>query len=425
MEHRSQSFQAAYGSFLVIPLKYDPDTLDRARLERAAPCVPMTTMDLNENIKAMLDPASGSSVGTCYAVSRSFLTAALEPKPGADGPCCFRVTDCGQSFDFSVNDSFLYVFHTRVAFLCLSLSFSCIEALETICNPGWAHNPAVFEWLDAQQNAHTFSMENWLSAFLAPLGIRKFFDGDASYLLDAYAYILAVVPQWFQELDPMRRITFNLHKMMSPDTLMEDASEEDIRYVFAAKNLDRQAYRWGCCVASQTISYVVARADMDLAAEQRVQAEDGLPMVVLSLYEKYTCLRFTELITHLKKDQIKELKELMLNFQAFGTVTPASISRWHNVKRIYANLLEVNDIPAAVGDISSKLNILASHQQEIEHARSETVINIITLFGIVSILASVLSIVQILSDGDMLIWASTILTTIMLALVTALAVYRR
>ena len=151
-------------------------------------------------------------------------------------------------------------------------------------------------------------MENWLSAFLAPLGIRKFFDGDASYLLDAYAYILAVVPQWFQELDPMLRITFNLHKMMSPDTPMEDASEEDIRYVFAAKNLDRQAYRWGCCVASQTISYVVARADMDLAAEQRVQAEDGLPMVVLSLYEKYTCLRFTELITHLKKDQIKELK---------------------------------------------------------------------------------------------------------------------
>ena len=63
--------------------------------------------------------------------------------------------------------------------------------------------------------------------------------------------------------------------------------------------------RWGCCVASQTISYVVAQADMDLAAEQRVQAEDGLPMVILSLYEKYTCLRFTELITHLKKIRSK------------------------------------------------------------------------------------------------------------------------
>ncbi len=60
-----------------------------------------------------------------------------------------------------------------------------------------------------------------------------------------------------------------------------------------------------------------------------------------------------------------------------------------------------------------------------EHARSETIINLITIFGIVSILASVLSIVQILADGDLLIWVSTILTTIMLALVTALAIIRR
>ena len=60
-----------------------------------------------------------------------------------------------------------------------------------------------------------------------------------------------------------------------------------------------------------------------------------------------------------------------------------------------------------------------------EHARSETIINLITIFGIVSILASFLSIVQILADGDLLIWVSTILTTIMLALVTALAIIRR
>ena len=112
----------------------------------------------------------------------------------------------------------------------------------------------------------------------------------------------------------------------------------------------------------------------------------------------------------------------MLKFQAFGTVTPANLSRWHNVKQIYAYLLEVNDIPAAIQDISSKLTMLTEHQQELERARSETVINIITIFGIVSILASVLSIVQILSGGDMLIWASTILTTVAMTLVTIVAV---
>ena len=104
---------------------------------------------------------------------------------------------------------------------------------------------------------------------------------------------------------------------------------------------------------------------------------------------------------------------------------PANLSRWHNVKQIFANLLEVNDVESAVADVSAKLDILAAHQQELERVRGETVINLITLFGIVSILASVLSIVQILADGDLLIWVSTILTTVMLALVTVLAILRR
>ena len=142
-----------------------------------------------------------------------------------------------------------------------------------------------------------------------------------------------------------RRLPFNLHKMMPIDAPIEDMSEEDIRYVYAVKHQTFNTYRWGCCVASQTISYVVADEAMDFATERDTQADDGLPVVLLSLYEKYTCLRFTELITHLDKGQIKHLKNLMLKFQAFGTVAPANLSRWHNVKQIYAHLLEVNDIP--------------------------------------------------------------------------------
>ncbi len=416
-----QKSEAAYGCFLIIPLKYDPDSFDRTRLEQIGSCVPITTMDLNENIKAMLAPSGEATAGRGYAISSQVLVAPLGPQAGQ----AFRVSDESGTFAFELSDSWLYVFHTRVAFLCLNLSFARMEALKAICNPGWAHNPATFSWLDQAGEPHSFSMEQWLSDFLTPLGLHKFFDGDSSYLLDAYAYIFAVVSRWFDELEPMRRIVFNLHKMMPLDAPMEDTAEEDIRYVYAAKNQDMNAYRWGCCVTSQTISYVVADEAMDFAAQREAQAADGLPVVLLSLYEKYTCLRFTELITRMKKAQIRELKDLMLNFQAFGTVTPANLSRWHNVKQIYANLLEVNDIPAAIQDISVKLNILTAHQEAIERARSETVINLITLFGIVSILASVLSIVQILAEGNLLIWVSTILTTIMLALVTALAILRR
>ena len=412
---------AAYGCFLLVPLKFDPESLNLERLEQAGSPVPMTTMDLNENVKAMLDPSSTEAAGRGYAIPLPALAASLGPQAGG----AFQVSDGTGTFSFALGDSWVYLFRTRVAFLCLNLSFPRVEALKAICNPGWAHNAARFSWLDPAGESHPFSMEEWLSAFLEPLGLRKFFDGGSSYLLDAYAYIFAVVPQWFDRLEQMRSIVFNLHKMMPLETPMEDGAEEDIRYVYAAKNQDQNAYRWGCCITSQTISYVVADGQMDFAAQRDAQAADGLPVVLLSLYEKYTCLRFTQLITRMKKEQVKELKELMLNFQAFGTVAPANLSRWHNVKQIYANLLEVNDIPAAVQDVSAKLNILTARQEAIEHARSETVINLITLFGIVSILASVLSIVQILADGDLLIWVSTILTTVMLALVTVLAILRR
>lgn len=414
----------AYGCFLILPLKYDPETFSAEALERVGGRIPVTTMDLNENVKAMLDGDGDASVGSGYAVRLDALTAPLGAQPDGDSQA-FEVSFEGSTFGFLLSSSWIYVFHTRVAFLCLNLSFSEMGALSSICNPGWAYNPASFFWLDPAGGRHQFSVEDWLSDFLSPFGLRKFFDGRSSYLLDSYAYIFAVVPEWFDELEHMQKITFNLHKMMPIDAPMEDAAEEDIRYVYAAKNLQHKAYRWGCCVTSQTISYVTANPDMDFETERKTQSEDGLPVVLLSLYEKYTCLRFTQLITHLEKSQIKSLKDLMLNFQAFGTVAPANLSRWHNVKQIYANLLEVNDIPAAIQDISAKLVILTTHQEEIDSARRETVINIITLFGIVSILASVLSIVQILSDGNVVIWASTILTTVMLALVTAIAILRR
>ena len=424
MDDQMKNGAAAYGCFLIIPLKYERDSFKQIQLEKIGRSEPVTTMDLNENIKAMLSPGDETAAGTGYIISRDALTAQMISGEDRDAVKDFRVVDKSGEFTFELSDSWLYVFRTRVAFLCLNLSFNKIETLQAICNPGWAYNPAEFFWNDPMGESHPFSVEKWLSDFLSPLGIQKFFDGESSYLLDAYTYIFTVVPQWFENLEQMRKPVFNLHKMMPLDIESEDEAEEDIRYVYAARNQEKDAYRWGCCVTSQTISYIVADEAMDFEAERSAQASDGLPVVLLALYEKYTCLRFAEL-TRMNKGKIKELKDLMLNFQAFGTVTPANLSRWHNVKQIYANLLEVNDIPAAIEDISTKLNILTAHQEAVEHARSETIINLITIFGIVSILASVLSIVQILADGDLLIWVSTILTTIMLALVTALAIIRR
>ena len=147
MAREIQQNRAAYGCFLILPLKYDSGSLNRSRLTQLGGPIRMTTMDLNENVKAMLEPPGKAAVGAGYAVDIEALLAPLTAQ-GAPGPGnAFMVDDGQESFPFEVENSFLYVFHTRVAFLCLSLSFARMEALSAICNPGWAHNGASFSRL--------------------------------------------------------------------------------------------------------------------------------------------------------------------------------------------------------------------------------------------------------------------------------------
>ncbi len=407
MEHT-----AKFGSYLVIPLKYEDADVPERITARFAPCA-MTTMDLNENVKAMLQPGS-TSVGSCCPLSRTLLEQTLAAEGGT-----LQVS--GQPF--SLHDAFLYVFHTKVAFLCLGITYDSMDTLRTICNPGYAESYAVYTLRrgDTQQEIPFLQR---LEDFCASLGLLRFFD-SGSLLLEAHVLTLGLVSQYLPSLEELRRVTFRLHQMLPLEREMDDDSEGDIRYVYAVKNQEKQAYRWGCCVACNNTSYVVADPDMDLPAELAAQSADSLPIVVLAMYEKYTCLRFGQLIARRETRPIKklrQLKKLMLEFRAFGTVAPANLSRWHNVRQIYASLLEVHDIPAAVEDISTKLSILNDEQQELESERSQRLVNIITIFGIVSILASVLSIIQILAGGDMIFWISTAVTAVGLALVLALAV---
>jgi hypothetical protein len=57
----------------------------------------------------------------------------------------------------------------------------------------------------------------------------------------------------------------------------------DTGYVYAVKSEEQAAYRWGCCAASQKLSYAVADPQMDLDAEMHNQAIDGLPITLLML----------------------------------------------------------------------------------------------------------------------------------------------
>ncbi len=426
---------AKLGSYLIVPLKYEEGEVDYQWLGKIGTRRLLTTMDINESIKNTINSENTANVLFRYEITADVLIReffSTEADSVQSLLVCDKktpISDISPEEDyFKIHSAYIYIFHTQVAFLCLGITYPRMDTLECICHLGFADSKAAYFYLDRKGEMIRFSLDEKLSELCEKTGLKCFYQSGTSLFLEGYTYTVAVVPKRFRYLETIRQITFNLHLMCPLDYPAEDASEEDIRYVYAVKTQELGSYRWGCCVTSQTISYVVADENMDLDAEMDTQAEDGLPVILLGLYQKYTCLRFAEMLSILDKKKMKRLSSLrkkMLEFKAYGVIAPAHISRWHNVKQIYQHIIETNGISTAVEDISDKINILAEHQKELESAINEAVMGIITVFGIVSILVSVLSIIQILSGGTPLEWVVMLISFLAIMVIVLMVMVRQ
>lgn len=413
---RSLWEKALFGSYLVVPLKYD-DAPNMDYIRRVFKPIRLETTDIGENIKDLVNKPGQGNIGQAYSISKEVLKKELLK----DDFCQLTVKKDDHEGSFSFLDSYLYVFHTKVAFLCIGFAYTELATLEHICNPGFVALSCEYIRTRADGYSEVFSFEDALASLTKKCGMEKFFDGNSPAVVESYTYTLALVPERLPSIEVMRQATFNLHQMTDLNMPAQDEAEEDLRYVYAVKTQSLGSYRWGCCISSQTMSYIFADDSMDLEQNMAIQGPDGLPVVMLALYEKFTCLRFTELLTQSagqNEKHLDDLKKMMLKFQAYGTVTPSNLSRWHNVKQIYAALLEVNDTSGAIADIDAKLNILSEQQQDIRQRKSDAVSWIITIFGIVSIIDSTLSIVNTLIQGHTPDWITVLGTIAALAVVT-------
>ena len=419
--------QARFGSYLILPFQFEEGGLHADWIDRTLTPGDVTTVDLNEIARSMMSRDSRMSIGSCRKIPRDVLLREMTDGALHTENCTLYVeTEAGRR-RFSLTDSWLYVFHSHVAFLALGTFFDQIETLADIVNLGGVSSRAVFCYEDGS-GTHSFAIADWIDRLAAKAGLHHFFQNASNPFLEVFTDTLAVIPQRFSDLETMKQATFNLHLTIPFDNPIHDNSEEDVRFIFAKMDELSRTYRWATCVTSQTESFIVADPEMDLNREMESRGTDGLPLVMLALYEKYTCLFYTKTIAttdlhHLKR--IQELKMEMLEFQAYGTLAPANLSRWYNIKLIYGALLELNGIPEAIEDVDHKIGILAEHQRELEAQRRDLLTNLITAFGLVSILASVLTIIQILLGGSVAIWTSMILTVVFLFLVFLLAILRK
>ena len=93
------------------------------------------------------------------------------------------------------------------------------------------------------------------------------------------------------------------------------------------------------------------------------------------------------------------------------------------IGKAYVYFPRQSELPASCGDSEIELK---NFNAALETARNDTVAWVLTLFGIVSILASILSILQILAGGDPLAWFATIMSTLVIAvLVAVVLIFRR
>lgn len=429
---------ARLGSYLIIPLKLDEHSLHQEWIDSNCQKQTLTTMDLNEQIKAMFHPDNPVASGINYTIPINILIDEIY-KNAADYSsnitnelplfAVIHKESTTSEIDwiknqFLIQSLHLSVFHTNVAFLTLGICYHEMNTLLRLINPGYADSISKYYYKNKNEEIHTFSLDEALRSILDKIGLNSFFQTGNSLFLEAFTYNVAIVSERFNHMDTIQQITFNMHRMTPLTLSVSDSSEADVNFVYAVRDQVLKTYRWGTCVSSQTISYVVADSEMNLEKEMQTQAEDGLPIVLLALYEKYTCLHFTELLSLVNTKQMRPLRDLkkqMLEFKAFGTVHPANISCWHNVKMIYQYLVDTNGIMEAIEDINTKITILSEHQNEISSHRTNTIMGLITIFGVVSILASILSIIEILNDGHIYEWLLTLIISLIMIVISWVA----
>jgi len=422
-----------FGSYLIFPLKYEDRKMVYQKINGFTEPVFMKQGDLTETVRTLFEyDVSNQSkfprVGSCHHLKRGALLD-FYFKDRKDDGCTFAMKAGKESFRFDFEDSYFFIFNTNVAFFCLGIVYDTITALEELCMTGTVdreHEIEFFRMDNLGQTEEEFSFEDKLNGLLSLFYLRNFFS-DSRPLVETFLYNMSVFPSLFRDLQEMERLSFHIHKRLPFDVSFSDPSESDIKYVYGVldESVEDGRYWWGCCITSQDINYIRADPDNDgILDEMEDQHNNGLPMVVIALYEKYTCLRFSEYLLKIdeksRSKEIRYLKTLMLEFKAFGVVTPANISRWHNVSEIYSCLLENSAIPEAIDDISEKLEVLSDREEKANERRSDKIMNLITVFGIVQIIDSVLSIYQMLSDGNM---DKLVLLLSMFSLITVLSFF--
>lgn len=123
--------------------------------------------------------------------------------------------------------------------------------------------------------------------------------------------------------------------------------------------------------------------------------------------DEKTCIRLNEKMQNTLSDSkhkhyfknVSNLKQEALKFRASGTLAPSQVSRWNNVCETYRNLIVVNGVNEALEEIEQKIELIKDELDRKSNEIQNYIATFIAVFGLISIVASVLTIVDLVGGG--------------------------
>lgn len=308
--------------------------------------------------------------------------------------------------DIMVDEVQLVVFNNGIAFLSVLLVY---ENAQTSCvydiiNPGYLENKNRELCNNVIKYLKKISVQEEKDIF------RVYASSNELAIKETYLLNAAIVGKRFHSLETMEKAAFNAHKIIELSRIFEDKSETDIAYTYGARDVQVETYRWCACISSQSISYVYAVENQSEWNADTIKdaSKEDLLMTILVLYQKSTCMLLNEeiqnAISNRKKrhffKNVMELKKQALEFRALGTVAPSQVSRWNNVCETYRYLLDVNGVNEALEEIEQKIDLIKDEQERKSSQIQGYIATVIAIFGLISIIASVLTIVDLIDGGS-------------------------
>ncbi len=336
--------------------------------------------------------------------------------------------------DVTLTDFQLFLFDNGIGFI--TLLTVCenrdIRKIYNLVNNGYVGTD------NKDSDSYTILYDK-INSLISDNNLRIYLDrSDTDLLLnESYVFNFALTDKRFNNLETLYYLSENVHKQIELEREFEDVSETDINYTSGARDVNLETYRWGCCISSLDISFVYACQAIPGDRERLTKlikdiTECDLFLTILTMIQKYSCMRLNETIHEslytpmtnrkkkiVSKSTVRSLKQQALEFRAFGTLAPSQISRWHNVCETYRFLLEAQGVDEALQEIEQKIELIKSAQEQRLEQKQNIISAVIAAFGLSSIIAAVMQVVDYLLTGSQAMIASFSITFVMVMVVTA------